>query len=191
MARRSTGSRRAGPASPSGPADPPLADGPGTKGDPDLAPPLAVGALRSGGKGIQVVAVVTREATWPIGGRARPAGRARHLLGEDFLPRQSPTSHTPGVEHAVGGHGFGGRSAARPTPPLHDVSTPVLIRPAARRVFALVHPRRLRPGHRPAAPRWRNPPRRAAARPPPAPRPSRASRASACPFHRRSPCPPC
>ena len=155
-----------GQASPSGRLDPPLLMG--LDEVTQICPvPLPFWLSDSGGKGIQVCAVVHGEAQLaePLG-ELRTAGRAGHLLGEGVPARHHRRHHPAGGQHpvragVVEGPRPGPRHPPRRRHPGHDP-------PAARRVRP-GHPRRLRPGHRPAAPRLEEP--RLPPRPPPRPGP--------------------
>ena len=169
-----------GQASPSGRLDPPLLMG--LDEVTQICPvPLPTWLSDSGGKGIQVVAVVHGEAQlagrWE---RSRPPGRARHLLGEGVPARHHRHHHAAGGQHAVRAGVVedprpGPRHPPRRGRARHD--------PAAACRVRAGHPRRLRPGHRPPAPRLEQP--RLPPRPPPPPGP--ASSPSADPAGRRTP----
>ena len=79
--------------------------------------PLPFWLADSGGKGIQVCAVVHGEAQLaePLG-RSRPAGRAGHLLGEGVPARHHRRHHACRPPARCAGRRRG-RSAARTTPP--------------------------------------------------------------------------
>ena len=148
-----------------GPAGPAAADGPG-RGHPDLPGPaarLAVGLGRQGHPGHR-----RRPRRGPAGravGRPRPPGRVGHLQRESVPARHHRHHHPAGRQRAVRagvveGPRPGPRQPARHRDTGHDP-------PAARRVRP-GYPRRLRAGHRPAAPRLEQP--RLPPRPPPRPR---------------------
>ena len=158
-----------GQASASGRLDPPLLMG--LDEVTQICPvPLPSWLSDSGGKGIQVIAVVHGEAQ--LAGRWGDHGRQVVLDTSSvkvFLPGITDTTTLQAASHAVrAGVVEGPRPGPRHPPrrrhPGHDP-------PAARRVRP-GHPRRLRPGHRPAAPRLAQP--RLPPRPPPGPRPGRA-----------------
>ena len=139
--------------------------------------PLPSWLSDSGGKGIQVVAVVHGEAQlaerWGDHGRQVVLDTCSVKV---FLPGITDTTTLQRGQHAVRpgvveGPRPGPRHPPRRRHPGHDP-------PAARRVRP-GHPRRLRPGHRPAAPRLEEP--RLPPRPPPRPGPggARAGRGAA------------
>ena len=160
-----------GQASPSGRLDPPLLMG--LDEVTQICPvPLPSWLSDSGGKGIQVIAVVHGEAQ--LAGRWGDHGRQVVLDTSSvkvFLPGITDTTHAAGGRHAVRAGVVedprpGPRQPPRRRDPGHDP-------PAARRVRP-GHPRRLRPGHRPAAPRLAQP--RLPPRPPPRPGPGEPAR---------------
>ncbi len=152
-----------GQASFSGRLDPPLLMG--LDEVTQICPvPLPSWLSDSGGKGIQVAAVVHGEAQladrWGEHGRQVVLDTCSVKV---FLPGITDTTTLQAAQHAVRagvveGPRPGPRHPARRGHPGHDP-------PAARRVRP-GHPRRLRPGHRPAAPRLAQP--RLPPRPPPA-----------------------
>ena len=165
-----------GQASPSGRLDPPLLMG--LDEVTQICPvPLPFWLSDSGGKGIQVGRRRARRGPARRAvGRLRPAGRARHELGEGVPARHHRRHHAAGGLHAVRagvveGPRPGPRHPPRRRDPGHD--------PAAARRVRPGHPRRLRPGHRPAAPRVEEP--GLPPRPPPRPGPVDRHRRAACP----------
>ena len=158
-----------GQASPSGRLDPALLMG--LDEVTQICPvPLPSWLSDSGGKGIQVIAVVHGEAQlaerWGEHGRQVVLDTCSVKV---FLPGITDVTTLQAASHAVrAGVVEGPRAGARHPPrrgdPGHD--------PAAARRVRPGHPGRLRPGHRPAAPRLAQP--RLPPRPPPAPRPGRA-----------------
>ena len=105
-----------GQASPSGRLDPPLLMG--LDEVTQICPvPLPSWLSDSGGKGIQVVAVVARRSpARRTLGRPRPPGRPGHLLGEG-VPARHHRHHHPGRGQPSCAGRRRGRSAARTTPP--------------------------------------------------------------------------
>ena len=165
-----------GQASPSGRLDPPLLMA--LDEVTQICPvPLPFWLSDSGGKGIQVAAVVHGEAQ--LAERWGDYGRQVVLdtsLGEGVPARHHRRHHPAGGQHAVRagvveGPRPGPRHPPRRRDPGHDP-------PAARRVRP-GHPRRLRPGHRPAAACMEEP--RLPPRPPPRPRPVDRHRRASCP----------
>ena len=172
-----------GQASPSARLDPPLLMG--LDEVTQICPvPLPSWLSDSGGKGIQVAAVVHGEAQladrWGEHGRQVVLDTSSVKV---FLPGITDVTTLQAASTLCGQASWKVRGQDHAT--RHDVATPDMIRqlPAG---FALVIRGRLRPGHRPAAPRLAQP--RLPPRPPPAPRPSRAC--PAAPGSSPIPCPP-
>ena len=161
-----------GQASPSGRLDPPLLMG--LDEVTQICPvPLPSWLSDSGGKGIQVIAVVHGEAQ--LAGRWGDHGRQVVLDTSSvkvFLPGITDTTTLQAASTLCGQAQWKVRGQDHATRPRrgHPGHDP----PAARRVRP-GHPRRLRPGHRPAAPRLAQP--RLPPRPPPAPAPAEPARA--------------
>ena len=155
-----------GQASPSGRLDPPLLMG--LDEVTQICPvPLPSWLSDSGGKGIQVIAVVHGEAQ--LTGRWGDHGRQVVLDTSSvkvFLPGITDVTTLDAAAKLCGQASWkvrGQDHASR-----HDVAYSGHDPPAARRVRP-GHPRRLRPGHRPAAPRLEEP--GLPPRPPPRPAP--------------------
>ena len=143
-----------GQASPGGRLDPPLLMG--LDEVTQICPvPLPVWLSDSGGKGIQVCAVAHGEAQ--LAGRWGSHGRQVVLDTSSvkvFLPGITDTTTLKAASDLCGQAAWRIRGQDHPT--RHEVATPDMIRQLPGRVRA-GDPRRLRPGHRPPAPRLAQP----------------------------------